>query len=141
MAQKKSVKREIKKIADILVERLKAHGFHIMRYDAYSTESVYLKLDYGVAHSIRISAHEGYQHLSYKYNIFKDWRGSRFRKDDKGFWRIYFNFKEIDAAVEKMVADREFIREKYYQDYISEMQKRRIENAGKRGFWTQAVEV
>ncbi|MCL2223599.1 MAG: hypothetical protein FWB96_01380 [Defluviitaleaceae bacterium] len=48
-------KKEIQQLADKLVLRLKAEGFTVQRYNAYTTESVYLKLDYGIAYSLRIS--------------------------------------------------------------------------------------
>lgn len=41
----------------------------IHRYDAYSTNSVYLKFDYGVANSLRIADHAGKEYLSYRFNI------------------------------------------------------------------------
>ena len=56
-------------IAEYVIEELLKHGFVIHRYDAHSTCSIYLKLDYGACNSIRISDHDGYEHLSYKYNI------------------------------------------------------------------------
>ena len=44
----------------------------IHRLDAYSTNSIYLKFDYGIVNSLRISDHEGKKHLSYRYNILLD---------------------------------------------------------------------
>lgn len=35
----------------------------IHRLDAYSTNSIYLKFDYGIVNSLRISDHEGKKHL------------------------------------------------------------------------------
>jgi len=31
----------------------------IHRYDSFSTDSIYLKFDYGIGNSLRISGHEG----------------------------------------------------------------------------------
>lgn len=56
-------------IADYLSEELKNNGFTVHRYDAFSTKSIYLKLDYGVCNSIRISDHNGKKYLKYRYNI------------------------------------------------------------------------
>lgn len=56
-------------IADAICDALLDLGFTVHRYDAFSTSSIYLKLDYGAAGSIRISDHEGYKHLSYMWNI------------------------------------------------------------------------
>ena len=50
---------DFKALADSLSERFLAEGFTVHRYDAYSTSSVYLKLDCGMCNSIRISDHRG----------------------------------------------------------------------------------
>ena len=55
----------IKSIADNLVHTLSQAGFTIQRYDASTTDSIYLKLDYGVGNSIRISNHNGKKHLKH----------------------------------------------------------------------------
>lgn len=46
---------ENKKIADSLQRSLINNGFVVQRYNAYSTDNIYLKLDYGVCNSIRVS--------------------------------------------------------------------------------------
>ena len=51
-------------VCDRLVGKVLIH-----RYDAYSTNSVYLKFDYGVANSLRIADHAGKEYLSYRFNI------------------------------------------------------------------------
>ena len=50
-------------LTEVLQEALLEAGIVIQRYDAYSTDSVYLKLDYGVCNSIRISNHNGKRYL------------------------------------------------------------------------------
>lgn len=61
--------KKFSKVADDLQARLIESGFTIHRYDAFSSDSVYLKLDYGACGSIRISDHRGYRHLHYMWNI------------------------------------------------------------------------
>lgn len=56
-------------VADYLIRKLNKEGFLIQRYDARSTNSIYLKLDYGVAKSIRISDHKGFENLHYTFNV------------------------------------------------------------------------
>lgn len=56
-------------LADAIQEELLGRGFTIHRYDAITSHSVYLKLDYGACGSIRISDHRGYKHLHYMWNI------------------------------------------------------------------------
>ena len=62
-------KETIKKIADDISRSLLEEGFDILRYDSYSSNSVYLKIDFGVCHTIRISDHPGKKHLHYRYNV------------------------------------------------------------------------
>lgn len=54
----------IRDLAAYVCDRL-AGKVLIHRYDAYSTNSVYLKFDYGVANSLRIADHAGKEYLSY----------------------------------------------------------------------------
>ena len=61
--------RRLNDIANDIIKTLKSIGFVIQRYDAYSTNSIYLKLDYGVCNSIRISDHTGKKYLKYRYNV------------------------------------------------------------------------
>lgn len=60
---------KIHAIARQVTERMKEQGVIVHRYDAYSTNSVYLKFDYGAAYSLRISDHKGKKHLKYRFNI------------------------------------------------------------------------
>ena len=48
-----------------MCELLLEKGFIVQRYDSVTTNSIYLKLDYGMCNSIRISDHKGKKHLSY----------------------------------------------------------------------------
>ena len=59
----------VDELASIVASRLVSEGFKVHRYDAVTTNSVYLKPDYGACGSIRISDHPGYKHLSYRWNI------------------------------------------------------------------------
>jgi len=56
-------------LAAILTNKLLNEGFIVQRYDEVGKCSVYLKLDYGVSNSIRISDHEGKPYLLHRYNI------------------------------------------------------------------------
>lgn len=60
---------DLKSVAESVSKALLEEGFKIHRYDAFSTKSIYLKLDYGACGSIRISDHPGYGHLNYRWNI------------------------------------------------------------------------
>ena len=48
-----------KDVVNILTTKLLDIGVIVHRYDAYSTSSIYLKLDYGLSCGIRIADHPG----------------------------------------------------------------------------------
>jgi len=133
-------KNAIRMVADELVQCLKAEGFTIQRYDAYSTESVYLKLDYGIAYTVRISNHPGKKHLRYTYNLIIGYRGKRFIKQ-KGTWRQFFSFDQVENLVTAIIDGRRWVKEKYHPDYAQSMEDSKLKNQGKAGFWAQAVLV
>lgn len=124
-------------IAEQVSAELLKNGFVIQRYDAYSTDSIYLKIDYGVCNSIRISDHPGKRYLKYRYNIGAFVKRQRREKDQ--FERIYFRAEGAKDLVRQVMKDREEkmrrFGEKRYREF---MEKNRRENAGKRGFWSQA---
>ncbi|WP_181879268.1 hypothetical protein [Levilactobacillus brevis] len=54
-----------------------SQGIKVMRYDAYSTNSVYLKLDYGLLYTLRISDHPGKRYLAYRFNVIRGYHGPK----------------------------------------------------------------
>lgn len=126
-----------KKAAEFLVEQLKAKGIRVMRYDSYSSNSVYLKLDDGVLGTIRISDHRGKKHLKYKYNLIKDEK--RRKQVDRGVTRYYFPMRDIELLAEKIMYDKSQILTKWGDSaYNNFMKKNRAEAQGKKGFWQKA---
>lgn len=90
--------------ATYIIDKLKVQGIVIHRYNAYSTNSIYLKLDYGVCNSIRISDHSGKQHLSYRYNIGTDL--TRDTRVNNGYIQHYYAMYEVDLMIDKIIDDR-----------------------------------
>ena len=129
--------RNCNEIAEQVSAELLKNGFVIQRYDAYSTDSIYLKIDYGVCNSIRISDHPGKRHLKYRYNIGSFVKRPKRERDQ--FERIYFRAEGAKDLVRQVMKDREEkmrrFGEKRYREF---MKKNRCENAGKRGFWSNA---
>lgn len=66
---------ELNSLAERIISELKDKVV-IHRYDAYSTNSIYLKFDYGVANSLRISDHPGKRHLRYRFNLMAEQAGT-----------------------------------------------------------------
>lgn len=97
-----------KEIANILVQKLIGMEFIVHQYNAHSTSSIYLKLDYGVSCGIRIADHPGKKKYSYRFNIIKDYSGDKVILKDGLICRFY-SFDELDkvlSAVQKEKQDK-----------------------------------
>ena len=133
-----------KDIAKYISQELVNKGFIVHRYDSYSTCSIYLKLDYGACNSIRISDHNGYQHLSYKYNIisgYNNFSGKNWHKDKKGFWRYTCstNIKELNKLLDIIYADRQYKRSFNNYEKLIEQYKSKIDY--NLSFWRECEEI
>lgn len=114
-------------------------GFAIQRYDAYKTCSVYLKLDYGVCNTIRISDHQGKQYLNYRYNLII---GGDTNTTEETCTRYYFNENTVDGLINlinQILFDRTLKIQKYgEQNYIQYMDKNKFNNVNRESFWKNA---
>lgn len=130
-----------KDIAEYVQNKLLNLGFIIHRYNAYSTSSIYLKLDYGACNSIRISDHKGYSHLSYKYEINQSFVKSGWSKDDKGFWRYHCkaDIENINSLLEIIANDRQY--KKCFNDYNKVIETFKNDCKNSKGFWESCEEV
>jgi hypothetical protein len=125
--------------ADSLILLLKNEGFIIQRYDAYSSNSVYLKLDYGVCNSIRISDHTGKGHLDYRYNLLKGCAKITSFVSEKGFDRHFFPLKNMDALVERILSDKRLkLRQYGMSRYTGYMESNRSDFKDQLGFWSKS---
>lgn len=108
----------------------------IHRYDAYSTNSVYLKFDYGLGNSLRISDHQGKEHLAYRFNIIMDLTEP---KDDLAgkYPRRYYPPDMADQVIEDILGGLEEKRSRY-RDYEQAMKTAKARAEHERGFWEQA---
>ncbi|MCI8372461.1 MAG: hypothetical protein HFI75_08700 [Lachnospiraceae bacterium] len=126
------------KLVDSIAKRLIGEGFTVQRYNAYTTNSIYLKLDYGVCNSIRISDHPGKKHLKYRYNI-----GSfvkEYQEEKDKYDRYYYRIDKAENMIKKIIKDRDFKKSRYGESgYKALMQKNKRDNAAASGFWSKAV--
>lgn len=121
-------------VCDRLVGKVLIH-----RYDAYSTNSVYLKFDYGVANSLRIADHAGKEYLSYRFNIILTLTEPK--NDLSGrFPRNYYPPDMVDQVIEDILAGVEAKRARY-RDYEKTVADAKAKVAHERGFWQQARPV
>lgn len=95
-----------KNIAEILTTNLKELGFVVHRYDAYSTDSIYLKLDFGVCCGIRISNHLGKKKYHYRFNVIKDYKGDKIIHFEN-LISYFFSFEELPQLLQKVVEEKE----------------------------------
>ena len=128
---------ELNDIAEMLCRNLISEGFIIQRYDAYSSNSIYLKLDYGVCNSIRISDHPGKKYLKYRYNIgpYVD----EFQEVKDKFPRIYYRETKSQSLLKRIIRDKSGKLQYYGKEkYKKLMEENKIKNMNSKGFWSQA---
>lgn len=131
--------KQIADIADKLVGALGNKGFVIQRYDAFKTDSVYLKLDYGVCNSIRISDHPGKQNLQYRYNVLI---GGEINIIEERYIRYFYNEDTLKELYYQILLDKKMKIDKYGKNrYESLMIKNRRDHENEKGFWKQAKVV
>lgn len=132
------MKIELENLANHIAERLIAEGFIVQRYDAYTTSSIYLKLDYGVCNSVRISDHPGKKYLKYRYNIgpFVE----KFREEKDKYPRLYYRANRAEKMISRIIRDRDAKITRYgCESYAEFMLKNKRNNANSPGFWSKAV--
>lgn len=134
-------RKEILDVANYLIQKLKHHGVIIQRYDSKSSNSVYLKLDYGVLNSIRISDHKGKDRLKYKYNALSICPSPVSMKDKTDYGeviRYYFPLKEKKLLLNQILKDRNMKIDMYgVHNYEIYKELKVAENYAKTGFWQQ----
>ncbi len=101
-----------KKVAEILIKNLKKLSFVVHRYDAYSTDSIYLKLDFGVCCGIRISNHNGKKKYHYRFNVIKEYKGDKIVHFES-LISYFYNFEELPQLLQKVVEEKENKIKKY----------------------------
>ena len=100
----KHITPELESIAAELITKLDAKGFVIHRYDACTTNSIYLRLDYDVCRGVRISDHLSSQKCKMRYNIVTNQpTGCRL---DEFIKRYYFDITQLDELVELIMKDK-----------------------------------
>lgn len=130
---------QIKDTTDEIINALKAEGVIIQYYQSINSKSVYLKLDYGVLKSVRISDHNGKAHLKYRYNIQSNITKRRYDRQDK---RFYYPISDTDIMIEQILKDRNDKTTRYGQAKYNEfMFQNHKDNRSKNGFWKDSVVI
>ncbi len=116
-----------------LLYRLNQEGFILQYYEAYSTSSCYIKLDYGVSNSIRIADHKGKDKYPYRFNLMINLDESY---KDNG--RNYYSIKDYEKMILDIKKFREEQLEKYGFSYYEYMLNNKKDAKNKKGFWSKA---
>lgn len=133
--------KETQRVAAALITLLKKEGFTIQRYDSVTTSSIYLKLDYGVCHSIRIGDHKGKRQYKYRYNVDLGRKQINRHNTAEGWPRWYYPETELRALVRDVARERQRHQKYGIENYRALMVQRKFENSGAKGFWRSAYLV
>lgn len=115
-------------VTTILIKRLLEIGFIVHRHNAYSTSSVYLKLDYGLCCGIRIADHPGRKRYHYRFNVMKNYNGNKVIERD-GLVCLFFDFNELEEVIDAVQKEKQTKINKYGIDkYKLLMEKEKDEN-------------
>jgi len=113
-------------VANILIPKLLNINFIVHRYNSYSTSSIYLKLDFGVACGIRIADHPGKKKYHYRFNVLKDYDGNEVINKDN-LVSYFFNYNELDKLLNAVQKEKQDKINKYglqnYQMYMERESK------------------
>lgn len=108
---------KLSEIADYLTANLTAAGVQVIRMESESTKSIYLKIDYGVCNTIRISDHYS---RKCRYNI-----GpyiSHFKVEHGRYDRYYYQCKRCDELTRRILKDRRTLLKRYgRRNYVKYM--------------------
>lgn len=132
------MKQSLNDIADAVIEKLRGKVI-IHRYDSYSTNSIYLKFDYGVANSLRISDHDGKRHLKYRFNILESMgkKSSKETHTRQGFTMVFYSPAMINACCRDILAAKKD-RVERYRDYDAIIERAKAAADRSKGFWCGA---
>lgn len=122
----------MEKVFEQIVNELSKYDFIISTYHSYTTSSIYIKLDYGVANGIRIADHKGKKKYKYRYNVMNDLENN-YSEVDGGFERFYFTPFSIKKMILKIALDKQCKLCKYGMDnYKRYMEGMKREDVNKR---------
>lgn len=123
--KKVDMMKEIEKATNRIIELCKEEGIIVHYYKSRTSDSMYLKFDYGVAHSLRISSHMGIEKYHYKFNLIKGIPKIYEIKYKNDTHSTYYPFKEFYQCVKDIVENRDKMIEKYngFDGYMEEVKK------------------
>lgn len=132
---------DIQNVANDLIHTLLEKGFKVQRHDAYSTNSIYLKLDYGMACSIRISDHPGKSKLKYRFNLITT-EDELKETVENNLPRYFYGLSYIQKLIDDIIEEKQIKINKYggIERYESLMERNYEKGKMEKGFWQHAEE-
>jgi hypothetical protein len=127
-----------------MIDFFHSQGIKVMRYDAFSTNSVYLKLDYGLLYSVRISDHPGKRYLSYRFNAIYHYHGPRYVDSEWNWKREFYSLEPSDLnqlCLQIIRLRKRRISAYGYYVYQEKMIDSKIKNLNSKGFWQMAQDL
>lgn len=130
-------------VANNLVNYFKKKGYVVHFYSSFTSSSHYIKLDYGLAHTIRISDHHGKKHLLYRYNLLKNIKKKQVKRIKKGVVREYYPISDCETLIKNIERDKNRMLIQYGpESYRSSMLQRKKESEKHSNrFWNKAVKI
>lgn len=144
-------------MATMIIDYVKKYNIHVLRYDSKGSESIYLKFDYGLAGTLRISAHSGNENLKYTFNLVKGLSRpyKEAKKDSRNnnmVYRYYYpenlvNNLALDIVRYKKYRENKYGEEKYNRlksskKYYTESKLNQPEQEKNRqSFWNMCIEA
>lgn len=136
----------LEELARDIINYVKKYGIHVLRYDAKTSESIYLKFDYGISGSLRISAHDSKVESRYTFNIIKGLETpfkEKVKVDDNKFLEVYYYPDSLYKNVAKdIVRFKDFKIDKYGRNkYELYYEENKLKIGTNKGFCKEYVEA
>lgn len=117
-----------KDIAEFLIKELLNLGFIIHKYNAVSTNSIYLKLDYGVCCGIRIADHAGKKKYHYRFNVVKGYEGDKITYF-RNLISFFYTFDKLPDLLKQVQEERLQKQQRYgINSYKTYMEQEKVNN-------------
>lgn len=129
-------------LADYLSFKLLQLGYKVQRYNSEATNAVYIKLDYGVCNSIRISDTTGKKYYKYRFNV--DIVTNGIREERVGsMTRIFYGIDSLDQLISDITDQKSSKLSRYGQiGYRRLMEINKIQHCtDAKGFWRESYEL
>lgn len=136
---------QVQTIADRLIGELKARGIVVHRTDAVNSASAYLKLDYGILGSVRISDHLGTgEVLGFRWNLMSEigepYTTTDLEQGHDRHWYGWVHLGDMIGHIERYRAQRQ--QQMGQEGYVVAMGRNEWNiNRTRKGFWEKARRV